>query len=84
MPDLQPSRQASRMCHARVRTKSLTISNECSQKPIPLDTPTQIELAPGRHLQVTLFDANHCPGSVMFCRLPLFHLACRDIGSRVR
>ncbi|KAH7161638.1 artemis protein [Dactylonectria macrodidyma] len=35
-------------------------------KPLPLDTPTTIELHPGRHIQVTLFDANHCPGAVMF------------------
>src|SRR5690242_21597755 len=38
------------------------------QKPIPLDTPTVLELEPGNHLQVTLFDANHCPGAVMFCK----------------
>ncbi|KAK4149680.1 beta-lactamase-like protein [Chaetomidium leptoderma] len=35
-------------------------------KPIPLDTPTVLELEPGNHIQVTLFDANHCPGAVMF------------------
>ncbi|KAK4103240.1 hypothetical protein N658DRAFT_514742 [Parathielavia hyrcaniae] len=35
-------------------------------KLIPLDTPTVLELEPGNHLQVTLFDANHCPGAVMF------------------
>ncbi|AEO64169.1 uncharacterized protein THITE_48711 [Thermothielavioides terrestris NRRL 8126] len=35
-------------------------------KPIPLDTPTLLELEPGNHIQVTLLDANHCPGAVMF------------------
>ncbi|KAK0124050.1 hypothetical protein ONS95_009036 [Cadophora gregata] len=35
-------------------------------KPIPLDTPTEIELKPSIKLQVTLFDANHCTGAVMF------------------
>lgn len=35
-------------------------------KTIPLGTPTRIELAPNNELQVTLLDANHCPGAVMF------------------
>ena len=35
-------------------------------KPIPLSTPTTIELAPGRSIRATLFDANHCIGAVMF------------------
>jgi hypothetical protein len=35
-------------------------------KPLPLDTPTTIELAPGNTMQVTLVDANHCIGAVMF------------------
>lgn len=35
-------------------------------KPIPLDTPTTIELQPGNAIQVTLLDANHCVGAVMF------------------
>ncbi|KAF2170147.1 hypothetical protein M409DRAFT_64497 [Zasmidium cellare ATCC 36951] len=35
-------------------------------KPIPLETPTVLELVPGRKIRVTLFDANHCVGAVMF------------------
>ncbi|KAF8416498.1 beta-lactamase-like protein, partial [Tirmania nivea] len=35
-------------------------------KTIPLETPTVIELGNGRSVRVTLFDANHCPGAVMF------------------
>ncbi|KAK3384414.1 hypothetical protein B0T24DRAFT_83307 [Lasiosphaeria ovina] len=34
-------------------------------KPLPLDTPTTLELEPGNHIRVTLFNANHCPGAVM-------------------
>ncbi|KAK7975285.1 major facilitator superfamily transporter [Apiospora arundinis] len=34
-------------------------------KPIPLETPTKLELWPGSQIQVTLFDANHCVGAVM-------------------
>ena len=35
-------------------------------KSIPLNTPTEIELCPGRFIKVTLLDANHCAGAVMF------------------
>ena len=35
-------------------------------KPIPLNAPTDIELAPGKAIRVTLLDANHCAGAVMF------------------
>ncbi|KAJ5278817.1 hypothetical protein N7478_004189 [Penicillium angulare] len=36
------------------------------ERPIPLNTPTDIELTPKKHVRVTLFDANHCVGAVMF------------------
>ncbi|KAF2205330.1 hypothetical protein GQ43DRAFT_468290 [Delitschia confertaspora ATCC 74209] len=35
-------------------------------KALPLDTPTTIELSPGNKIHVTLLDANHCVGAVMF------------------
>ncbi|KAF5857509.1 DNA crosslink repair [Aspergillus alliaceus] len=35
-------------------------------RPIPLNTPTQIELTPRLSIRVTLLDANHCTGAVMF------------------
>ncbi|OJJ39655.1 hypothetical protein ASPWEDRAFT_104551, partial [Aspergillus wentii DTO 134E9] len=35
-------------------------------RPIPLNTPTDIELTPRLSIRVTLFDANHCAGAVMF------------------
>ncbi len=35
-------------------------------KPLPLETPVVVELKPGSNIQVTLLDANHCVGAVMF------------------
>ncbi|OJJ86535.1 putative DNA repair protein [Aspergillus glaucus CBS 516.65] len=35
-------------------------------RPIPLNTPTEIELTPRLSIRVTLFDANHCTSAVMF------------------
>lgn len=35
-------------------------------KPLPLQTPTIIELSPEKRIRVTLFDANHCIGAVCF------------------
>ncbi|KAE8352927.1 putative DNA repair protein [Aspergillus coremiiformis] len=35
-------------------------------RPIPLNTPTELELTPRLSIRVTLLDANHCTGAVMF------------------
>ena len=35
-------------------------------KPLPLNAPTELELRLGESIRVTLLDANHCPGAVMF------------------
>ena len=35
-------------------------------KPLPLNAPTELELRLGETIRVTLLDANHCPGAVMF------------------
>jgi DNA cross-link repair 1C protein len=35
-------------------------------KPLPLNTPTTLELRPQEFMCVTLLDSNHCPGAVMF------------------
>ena len=35
-------------------------------KPIPLNSPTDVEVGLGRFIKVTLLDANHCIGAVMF------------------
>jgi len=38
------------------------------KKPLPMETPVVLELEPANHVQVTLFNANHCTGAVMFCK----------------
>lgn len=35
-------------------------------RPLPLNSSVDLELSPKSHIRVTLFDANHCPGAVMF------------------
>jgi hypothetical protein len=51
-----------------LETRNVTYNRSMRKlaKPLPLDTPTTIELAPGNSIRVTLIDANHCVGAVMF------------------
>lgn len=51
-----------------LESRTVTYKNNISRlaKPLPLDTPTLIELSPGNCIRVTLLDANHCVGAVMF------------------
>ncbi|CAZ85128.1 unnamed protein product [Tuber melanosporum] len=46
--------------------RCLYAEKEKKLKVIPLETPTMVEIGSGKSLRVTLFDANHCPGAVMF------------------
>ncbi|KII95048.1 hypothetical protein PLICRDRAFT_693326 [Plicaturopsis crispa FD-325 SS-3] len=44
------------------------ISTGCRDllRPLPLNTPTQFDLYDDESVTITLLDANHCPGAVMF------------------
>ncbi|KAF2789205.1 hypothetical protein K505DRAFT_410456 [Melanomma pulvis-pyrius CBS 109.77] len=59
-----------RVNFARGILESRTVTYDKSMhklaKPLPLETPTVIELDPKNKIRVTLFDANHCVGAVMF------------------
>ena len=37
-----------------------------AKKTLPLNTPTKLELSDNQTITLTLFDANHCPGAVMY------------------
>jgi hypothetical protein len=45
-----------------------------SQTPLPLNTPTRVELSAEETVVITLLDANHCPGAVMQVLSEVFDL----------
>ncbi|KAI5781810.1 beta-lactamase-like protein, partial [Geopyxis carbonaria] len=62
-----------RRVHRLNLQKGIIESHDCRYKEkkallktIPLETPTWVELDLNRKIRVTLFDANHCVGAVMF------------------
>lgn len=66
---LKLQRRASRINFAQgiLETEEITYKHQSRRlKSLPLNTPTEIELDPNRTIRVTLLDANHCPGAVMF------------------
>ncbi|KUI73367.1 Protein artemis [Cytospora mali] len=66
---LKLQRRASRINFAQgiLETEEITYKHQSRRlKALPLNTPTNIELAPDKNIRVTLMDANHCPGAVMF------------------
>ncbi|KAN0128916.1 Beta-lactamase-like protein, partial [Lactarius tabidus] len=70
--DLREEARLSRtFCHLRVQPAlrdgrfDYTGSRDLL-KTLPLNTPTKIELSDNQTITLTLFDANHCPGAVMF------------------
>jgi hypothetical protein len=42
------------------------------QMPVPLNTPTVFELSDSEKVTITLLDANHCLGAVMYAQLAAF------------
>ncbi|KAK7737106.1 hypothetical protein SLS63_002897 [Diaporthe eres] len=66
---LKLQRKASRINFAQgiLEAEEITYRHQRNRlKALPLNTPTDVELAPNITVRVTLFDANHCPGAVMF------------------
>lgn len=54
------------------RVISSTVSpTHVRQHAIPLNTPTEFHISDGETVTITLIDANHCPGSVMFVPVTL-------------
>ncbi|KAI3393745.1 hypothetical protein diail_3746 [Diaporthe ilicicola] len=66
---LKLQRKASRLNFAQgiLEVEEVTYKHQKNRlKSLPMNTPTNIELGPNDTVRVTLLDANHCPGAVMF------------------
>ncbi|KAL1875780.1 hypothetical protein Daus18300_002971 [Diaporthe australafricana] len=66
---LKLQRKASRINFAQgiLEVEEVTYKHQKNRlKSLPMNTPTDIELGPNHTVRVTLLDANHCPGAVMF------------------
>lgn len=58
------------------------LDNIVLQKVLPLNTPTLVEISGNQSVTITLIDANHMPGSVMYACLPHIHMYPQLIPTR--
>lgn len=59
-------RLTQREAETRMRETGRTLAPRDLLHPLPLNTPTTLSYLPGYKVRITLLDANHMPGAVMF------------------